>query len=266
MRGPRRTSGEGPGFPGVGFCGCVFLGVCVAPDCIALHGTWPARRSRIGQTKPTRRYQAKILYLVADERLVGALCVLGLRGIPRMPDRVKGVASEETRLHSPLRLDVRRPSCPPPRLLYHDCVGGLGVGIGSSTLFSTRSGQAPPCDDEAGVEGTRARDRSGRVAELTRESLFICVQGFMEEHLEICLIAKPALGGERACPHQFLRRDPDGDCFRGAGQVGLAQTTHLSLLLSGLESFGENFGVCIPPGSFLFFSGKFGNGLVSHGN
>jgi hypothetical protein len=50
------------------------------------------------------------------------------------------------------------------------------------------------------------------------------------------------------------------------GQAGLAQAAQLSLLSGGLESFGENFGVCIPPGSFLFFGGKFGNGLVSHGN
>ena len=86
----------------------------------------------------------------------------------------------------------------------------------------------------------------------------------MQEHLEIRLIGDPALGGQRARPRQFLRGNANGDGFRGAGQVGLAQATHLSLLSCGLESLGEDFGVRIPPGGFLFLAGKFGNGLVAH--
>jgi hypothetical protein len=31
-----------------------------------------------------------------------------------------------------------------------------------------------------------------------------------------------------------------------------------------LESLGEDFRVTVPPGSFLFLTGKFGNGLVAH--
>jgi hypothetical protein len=51
--------------------------------------------------------------------------------------------------------------------------------------------------------------------------------------------------------------------FRGTGQVGLTQTTQFPLVSGCLESLGEDFRVSVPPGSFLFLTGKFGNGLVT---
>lgn len=84
----------------------------------------------------------------------------------------------------------------------------------------------------------------------------------MQKHLEVRLITQPTLSGQGTRSRQFLRRDTDGNGFRGAWQIGLAQTAQLSPLSSRLKWLGEDLGVGIPPGSFLFLAGKLGNGLV----